>query len=177
VGYPETTSERSCSSRKRSINSSSLSHLFLATLFLLRLLQYLLDDLLLFDQESTNDSVPDAVGASGATVGTLDGLLRSGCSGIFSRSKSWDLYSTIVRTKFPSCLARPGLLRGTYTWEFNAAITTFGSSSSLLDVQQSKLAAGGLDDTDVVRGSVVRVASAVLKSNACHCDGIERAMG
>jgi hypothetical protein len=88
--------------KKRSINSSFLNHLFLA-LLLLRLLQHLLDDLLFFDQESTNDSVPDTVGASGATVGTLNGLLWSGCSGIFSGSKSWDLYSTVVRTKFPSC--------------------------------------------------------------------------
>jgi hypothetical protein len=34
------------------------------SLLLLRLLEHLLDDLLLFDQESTNNTILDAVGAS-----------------------------------------------------------------------------------------------------------------
>jgi hypothetical protein len=39
------------------------------------LLEDLLDNLLLLDQEGTDDAVLDAVGAAGTTVGTLDGLL------------------------------------------------------------------------------------------------------
>lgn len=46
---------------------------------------------------------------------------------------------------------------GTYTWELDTAVTAFGRSSSLLDVQKSELATGSLDHSDVVRGGVVAV--------------------
>lgn len=43
----------------------------------------------------------------------------------------------------------------TYTGEFGAAVTALGRCASLLDVQVSKLAAGGLDHADFVRDGVV----------------------
>lgn len=43
----------------------------------------------------------------------------------------------------------------TYTWEFGAAVTALGSSSSLLEVQVSQLAAWSLDDADLVALGVV----------------------
>jgi hypothetical protein len=56
----------------------------------LRLLEHLLDDLLLLDQESTDNAVLDAVGASRSTVRTLDGLLGAGDGGIFAGSEGRD---------------------------------------------------------------------------------------
>lgn len=53
-------------------------------LLLLRLLEHLLDDLLLLDQESADNAVLDAVGASRTTVRTLDGLLGAGDGGILA---------------------------------------------------------------------------------------------
>ena len=43
----------------------------------------------------------------------------------------------------------------TYTWQFNAAVTTFWRSTGFLDVKVSKLAAWGLDDSDLVGGGIV----------------------
>jgi hypothetical protein len=43
----------------------------------------------------------------------------------------------------------------TYTGEFNAAVAAFGGCASLLDVQKSELAAGGLDHAHIVGGGVV----------------------
>jgi hypothetical protein len=64
-------------------------------LFLLRalllLLQHLLHDLLLLDKEGANDAVADAVTASRATVGTLNGLLGVGDLGVLARAESGDL--------------------------------------------------------------------------------------
>jgi hypothetical protein len=58
---------------------------------LLRFFEHLLHDLLLLDQERTNDAVLDAVGASGATIGTLYGLLRAGDLCVFTGSESGNL--------------------------------------------------------------------------------------
>ena len=58
---------------------------------LLGLLKDLLDNLLLLNEESADDAVLDAVGAAGATVGTLDGLLWAGDLSILARAESWDL--------------------------------------------------------------------------------------
>jgi len=78
------------------------------TLLLLRLLEHLLDDLLLLDEESTDDPVLDAVCASRTTVknqhhfskqllyhcnipiGALDGLLGAADGGVFARTESGD---------------------------------------------------------------------------------------
>lgn len=43
----------------------------------------------------------------------------------------------------------------TYTWELGAAVTALWSSTLLLEVQVSQLAAGSLDNADLVAASVV----------------------
>ena len=45
----------------------------------------------------------------------------------------------------------------THTGELDAAVTALGSSALLLDVEVPELAAGGLDDTDLVGPRVVPV--------------------
>lgn len=57
---------------------------------MLGLLEDLLDDLLLLDQESTDDAVLDAAGASRSTVGALDGLLGAGDLGVLAGAEGWD---------------------------------------------------------------------------------------
>lgn len=71
----------------------SFKKAFLTTtlLLLLGLLHDLLDDLLLLDQEGADDAVTDAVGAAGATVGTLDGLLGAGDLGVLAGTEGGDL--------------------------------------------------------------------------------------
>jgi hypothetical protein len=59
-------------------------------LLLLGLLKHLLDDLLLLNQESANDAVLDAVGAAGAAIGTLDGLLGAADLGVLAGAESGD---------------------------------------------------------------------------------------
>ena len=49
------------------------------------------------------------------------------------------------------CLGR------THAWELDAAVTAFGSSALLLDVKVTELAAGCLDDADLVGPRVVPV--------------------
>ena len=61
------------------------------TLLLLGLLEDLLDDLLLLDQESTDDTVLDAAGASRSTVGALDGLLGLGDLGVLAGAEGGNL--------------------------------------------------------------------------------------
>lgn len=58
---------------------------------LLRLLEDLLDDLLLLDQESTDDAVLDATSAARATVGTADVLLGAGDLGILAGAEGGNL--------------------------------------------------------------------------------------
>lgn len=60
------------------------------TLLLLRLLEHLLDDLLLLDQEGTDDAVLDAVCASRATICALDGLLGAGDLSVLAGAERWD---------------------------------------------------------------------------------------
>lgn len=60
-------------------------------LLLLGLLHDLLDNLLLLDKEGADDTVADAVGAAGATVGTLDGLLGAGDLGVLAGTEGGDL--------------------------------------------------------------------------------------
>ena len=52
---------------------------------------HLLHDLLLFDQERSNDPVLHAVPTPRASVRTLNGLLRLGNLGVFLRPEGWDL--------------------------------------------------------------------------------------
>lgn len=63
--------------------------------------------------------------------------------------------SLCVKDSIDVCETR--MLETTYTWEFDAAVTAFRGSSSLLDVQESELSTWGLDHTDIVRGGVVTV--------------------
>lgn len=66
-------------------------HVAHLTLLLLRLLEDLLDDLLLLDEEGADDAVLDAVGAPRTTVGTLDGLLGAGDGGVLVGTEGRDL--------------------------------------------------------------------------------------
>lgn len=65
-------------------------------LLLLSLLHDLLDNLLLLDQESANNTVLDAVGAARATVGTLDRLLGPRDLCVLARAEGWNLEGASV---------------------------------------------------------------------------------
>src|SRR5690348_12050274 len=70
-----------------------------SALLLLRLLQHLLDHLLLLDQESTDDAVLNAVCASRSAVGALDRLLGARDSGILAgaeRGNARELGSAVL---------------------------------------------------------------------------------
>lgn len=54
--------------------------------------------------------------------------------------------------------------KSTYARELDAAVTALGGSASLLDVEDSQLAAGGLDDTSPVGRRVVAVGDRVSRS-------------
>lgn len=55
------------------------------------LLEDLLDDLLFFDKEGTNDTATNAVGAARATIGTADSLLVLGKVGQLAGTESLEL--------------------------------------------------------------------------------------
>ena len=118
------------------------------TLLLLGLLEHLLDDLLLLDEEGTDDPVLDAVCASRATISTLDGLLGAADLCVFAGTESGD------------------------TGELDTAVTTLGSGALLLDVEISELASGSLDYADILARGVVGRSSAVCKSGGRHLVGI-----
>lgn len=65
--------------------------LALASSLLLRLLEDLLDDLLLLNQEGADNAVLDAASAARATVGTADVLLGAGDLGILAGAEGGDL--------------------------------------------------------------------------------------
>jgi hypothetical protein len=67
-----------------------MDRLFLLLAGLL-LLEHLLHDLLLLDEECAHDAVADAVTASRATVGALDGLLGLGDLGVLAGAEGGDL--------------------------------------------------------------------------------------
>lgn len=66
-------------------------HFRLALSGLLRLLENLLDNLLLLNQESTDNAVLDTSGAAGTTVGTADVLLGAGDLGVFTGTEGGNL--------------------------------------------------------------------------------------
>lgn len=118
------------------------------TLLLLRLLEHLLDDLLLLDQESTDDAVLDAVCASRSTVGALDGLLGAGDGGIFAGTEGGDtseLGSAVLAMVSKKALAS--------SW--GSTYTALGGSALLLDVQVTELTTGSLDDANLLALGVV----------------------
>ena len=116
----------------------------LLLLGLASLLQDLLDDLLLLDQEGADDAVANAVAAPGTAVGALDGLLGLGERSILAGAEGGD------------------------AGELGAAVTALGSSTALLDVKDTVLAAGSLDDPGPVGPGVVGVATAVGNALASH---------
>lgn len=59
------------------------------------------------------------------------------------------------------CRIQDGVLHRTYTWEFDAAITTFWRCSLLLDVEVSKLATWSLDHSDLITSCVVWITSSL----------------
>jgi len=83
------------------------------SLLLLRLLEYLLDDLLFLNQEGPSDSVLDAVCAAAATIRPRDALLRSADSCVFAGTEGLD------------------------AWELGTAVTALGRRAGLFDVQVS----------------------------------------
>lgn len=71
-------------------------HFRLALSGLLRLLENLLDNLLLLNQESADNAVLDTSGAAGTTVGTADVLLGAGDLGVFTGTEGGNLENIIV---------------------------------------------------------------------------------
>lgn len=118
------------------------------TLLLLRLLEDLLDNLLLLNEESTDNAVLDAVGASRTTVGALDGLLGAGDGGVFAGAERRDTgeLGAAVLSSVSAGLRHAGALH-TYT--------ALGSSALLLDVKVTELTTGSLDHADLLAPGVV----------------------
>ena len=77
----------------------------------------------------------------------MNGLLWAGDLGVFTGSESWD------------------------TWQFDSAVTALWCSTGLLDVKISELAAGSLDNSDLVGSSVVWVSASVGQSVGRHLGG------
>ena len=103
------------------------SELFLT----LGLLDNLLDNLLFFNEESSNNSFLNTVSTSRPTVSSGDGLLGLGDRSVSSWSQSCD------------------------TGKCTTTVTTLWSGCLLLDVLSNKSATWGLDNLDLVRLSVV----------------------
>ena len=76
-------------------NTRSICIFRLALSGLLRLLENLLDDLLLLNQEGTDDAVLDAASAAGTTVGTADVLLGAGDLSILAGAEGGDLLQNL----------------------------------------------------------------------------------
>ncbi|KNE00956.2 hypothetical protein QG37_01827 [Candidozyma auris] len=106
------------------------SCLFLGSL-LSSILQHSLDDLSLLNQESSDNSLLDTVGASRTTVSSSDSLLGLGDSSVSSWSQGGD------------------------TSQRDTTVTTLWSGSSLLQVSSDQLTTWGLDDSDLVGLGVV----------------------
>jgi hypothetical protein len=97
-------------------------------------LEDLLDNLLFFNQESTNNTVSNTVSTTGSTIGTADGFLGLGDSSKFTRTKSLDLY--IKKLSFLHLY----LFHATYTSEGLTTVTTTGSLDGLLLVVVDEVA-------------------------------------
>lgn len=123
------------------------------TLLLLRLFEHLLHDLLLLNEESADDTVLDAVGASRTAVGALDGLLGAGDGSVLAGAEGGDTgkLGTAVLRSSTHVQGRQNFV--TYT--------ALGSSALLLDVEVSELATGSLNHANIVAGGVVRGPSAL----------------
>lgn len=124
------------------------SHHRRLTLLLLGLLEHLLDDLLLLNQESTDDAVLDAVGASRSAVRTLDGLLGARDGGILVGAEGRDTCelgtAVLYKVKILS-----------QVFQHDLTYTALGGSALLLDVQVAELTTGCLDDANLLAPGVV----------------------
>lgn len=80
--------------------ADNLTCLLLGLLGLALLLEDLLDDLLLLNEESTDDTVADAVAAAGTTVGTLDSLLGLGELSVLAGAEGRDLCDSKVPSAY-----------------------------------------------------------------------------
>lgn len=95
------------------------------------LLQNLLHNLLLLDQERPNNPIPHTVCAPRASIGARHRFLRLGHRGELTRSSCWE------------------------AWQLDLAVAAFRRCTTLLDVEVSKLATGGLDNAGLVGTSIV----------------------
>ena len=102
----------------------------------------LLDDLLFFDQERTEDSVSDARVATRTTIGTADRLLRLGQSSILAGAQGRDTGQGVV------------------------AVSALGGRRGLLGVLNNKTVSGSLDNSSGVAAGVVAQSTSQL--NARH---------
>lgn len=102
---------------------------------------YPLDDLGLFNEESANDSVSDAVGATRSTVSTLNSLLSLGDLSVFTGSESGNLQnqSNSVISMFSDFGKWERSKGRTYTGESDVAVTALGGSGGLLDLDEAEL--------------------------------------
>ena len=110
-------------------------------------LEDLLDNLLLFDQESTNNTVSDTVGTTRTTISTADVLLGLRDSSELTRTESLDLYErknnqfhvSSCHLAFPSPPFSFLSSSNTYTSESFTTITTTRSLNRLLFVLDDEL--------------------------------------
>lgn len=102
----------------------------------MRLLEHLLDDLLLLDQERADDAVLDTVCASRSAVRALDGLLGARDGGIFAGTEGRDtgeLGAAVLR-----------VVRRELEGVVGCTYTALGRGALLLDVQVTELTTGSL---------------------------------
>merc|ERR1712151_1474928 len=103
-------------------------------------LQYLYDNLLFFDEESTDDTGADSSATEGSTVGTGNGLLAFGVLSQLTWTTGFDTTENVSSV--------------TAYWSFG------GFTNSLVD----ESATWGLDNLSLVGRGVVRQSSSVSES-------------
>jgi hypothetical protein len=104
-----------------------------------------LDNLLFFNQESTDNAVSDTETTTGTTIGTGDVLLGLGDSGELARTKSLDLFliERVYLKMYSKNLMQtqkilPSFFFNTYTSECLTTVTTTRSLDRLLLVVVDK---------------------------------------
>ena len=149
------------------IQSLKYRYVHLLSLGSVLLLQDLLDDLLLLNQECTDDSLTHASSAARTTIGTGDVLLTLGDAGILLGPQVGNLRRMVklVRRSRNGALEEKMQRFGmTYTGEGDTAVAALGAVSLLLGVLEGEAATRGLHNTGGVGGGLVRVPAAVGKA-------------
>lgn len=100
-----------------------------------------LDDLGLLDEESANDAVTDAVGATRSSVSALNGLLSLRDLSVFTGAKGRDLCG---RRQSVGSVSEwgPSSSQGeteSYTGKSDVAVTALGGGGRLLDLDETEL--------------------------------------